>query len=494
MYCLKVLACIVLAFGSQFTCFSQNKPIKLLPENPHYFEYKGKPLALITSAEHYGAVLNTDFDYEKYLRTLHEEGMNYTRIFMGSYFEIPSKSFSIKQNTLAPNINKVLTPWLTKTENGTLKYDWSTTNPAYYERLAKFMKLAEELDIIIEVTLFSSIYNDDHWEMNPQNPKNRVGGKNTLDRKLVHTLENGALLELQKDYVSKLVKELNEFDNFFFEIQNEPWSDRPTTAVNIANTYALDGPNWQVKVDLADDKSLEWQDEIAKTIVNTEATLPQKHLIAQNYSNFKAPIPTVSEHISILNFHYNWPESATWNYHYNKVIGFDESGFAGSEDMVYRRQAWAFMLSGGGLFNNLDYSFFVGKEDGTGDNEAPGGGSTTLRKELKILSDFIHSLNLNQVRPSNESVIGSPGMLSFTLKDGSGGYAIYLVEAGKSESTITIEASNGTIYTFETMNTRTGEINNLPASSLVTNGKITIPITLQNGELVLRVHLDMARK
>lgn len=95
MNCLKVLSCIVLAFGSYLTCFSQNEPIKLLPENPHYFEYKGKPLALITSAEHYGAVLNEGFDYEKYLRTLHDEGMNYTRIFMGSYFEIPSKAFRL---------------------------------------------------------------------------------------------------------------------------------------------------------------------------------------------------------------------------------------------------------------------------------------------------------------------------------------------------------------------------------------------------------------
>src|SRR5690606_10619328 len=137
------------------------------------------------------------------------------------------------------------------------KYEWTQYNPAYFERLDSFMKLAQELDIIVEVTLFSSIYNDDHWEMNPQNPKNRIGGSGTLDRKLVHTTENGELLELQKNYVAKLVTELNGYDNFFFEIQNEPWSDRPVTALNISNTYAIDGPNWQAKVDLADEQSLE---------------------------------------------------------------------------------------------------------------------------------------------------------------------------------------------------------------------------------------------
>ena len=43
------------------------QPISLHPQNPHYFLYKGKPAVLITSAEHYGAVLNADFDYKKYL-------------------------------------------------------------------------------------------------------------------------------------------------------------------------------------------------------------------------------------------------------------------------------------------------------------------------------------------------------------------------------------------------------------------------------------------
>ena len=38
------------------------KPISLHPDNPHYFLFRGKPTVLITSGEHYGAVLNLDFD------------------------------------------------------------------------------------------------------------------------------------------------------------------------------------------------------------------------------------------------------------------------------------------------------------------------------------------------------------------------------------------------------------------------------------------------
>ena len=72
------------------TCAQQSEvPIRLHPENPHYFLYRGKAVALVTSAEHYGAVINGKFDYHKYLAALDAAGMNYTRVFGGSYVEEP---------------------------------------------------------------------------------------------------------------------------------------------------------------------------------------------------------------------------------------------------------------------------------------------------------------------------------------------------------------------------------------------------------------------
>jgi hypothetical protein len=60
------------------------EPISLHPKNPHYyFLFRGKAIALITSAEHYGAVMNLDFDYHRYLATLEADGLNYTRLFGG---------------------------------------------------------------------------------------------------------------------------------------------------------------------------------------------------------------------------------------------------------------------------------------------------------------------------------------------------------------------------------------------------------------------------
>ena len=81
---------------------AEAEPIRLHPKNPHYFLYRGKAVALITSGEHYGAVFNADFDYHRYLATLEASGLNYTRLFGGSYVEVPAKSFGILRNDLAP--------------------------------------------------------------------------------------------------------------------------------------------------------------------------------------------------------------------------------------------------------------------------------------------------------------------------------------------------------------------------------------------------------
>src|SRR6266516_2814469 len=52
--------------------------IALHPENPHYLLFRGKPTILITSTEHYGAVLNGDFDYVPYLEELADKKLNLT--------------------------------------------------------------------------------------------------------------------------------------------------------------------------------------------------------------------------------------------------------------------------------------------------------------------------------------------------------------------------------------------------------------------------------
>ena len=86
--------------------------------------------------------------------------------------------------------------------------------------------------------------------------------------------------------------------------------------------------------------------------------------------------------MSIFNFHYASPPTAVAeNFALNKVIGDNETGFKGTGDTHYRMEAWEFLLAGGGLYNNLDYSFAVGHEDGTFKypDKPPGGGNRGFR-------------------------------------------------------------------------------------------------------------------
>jgi hypothetical protein len=282
------------------------------------------------------------------------------------------------------------------------------------------------------------------WDLSPFHPNNNVNGTGAIDWKKLHTVENGNILEHQERYVRKLVREANGFDNVFFEIQNEPWSDRtvladtvnPYLSEKIRNVY----PN---SIDVADELSMAWQARVAGWITSEESALPKKHLIAQNYSNFRAPVRNLAPGVSIVNFHYAYPEVALLNRGLGKVIAYDETGFLGQNDEGYRRQAWNFMLSGGGMFDALDYSFSPGKEDGTDTApNGPGGGSPAFRKQLRVLSEFLQKLPLEQMQPEFQAVKHSGGAYARALASSAGDYAIYFDGSAPLDVTLNLPSGN----------------------------------------------------
>jgi len=390
-----------------------SQPLQLHPDNPHYLSYKGEPLLLVTSAEPYGAVLNKDFNYEVYLKTLHDEGMNYTRIFMGSYVEVPG-SFGVDHNALIPESGSFITPWKRTAEPGLFegegKVDMEEWNPMYFDRLRAFVQVAASYDIIVEITFFCATYADDFWQRNPFNDQNNINGLVPSRRLEFNTLANPKVVAYQKKMVAKVTEELNHYDNIFFEISNEPWSDFEERVTYLHKTLIPEEKHQRVLwARTAPKEVLAWQKELAQVFRDTEQGLPKKHLLAQNYSDMMESLIHVEDNIDILNFHYAWPEIVTANYGWNRPINFDESGFAGTADSTYLKQAWTFMLNGGAIFNNLDYSFYVGKEDGTGVNKAPGGGSKTLRKQLRFLREFLERFDFVKMQPSSQLIRHAPG-------------------------------------------------------------------------------------
>jgi len=379
-------------------------PITLHPNNPHYFLFRGKPTVLITSTEHYGAVLNSDFNYAAYLDALHAAGLNLTRTFSGVYCEVPG-SFNIKNNTLAPLPGKLICPWARGDAPGYVgggnKFDLTKWDDSYFRRLKEFLSHAGSRGIVVELVLFCVFYEDILWKHSPMNAESNVNGIGAgLARNEVLTLKNRELLAVQESFVRKIVTELRDVDNVYYEICNEPYFGA------------------------ADD----WQDHIAAVIAEAEAEFSRKHLIARNVANGSVKVPTPNPNVSILNFHYSAPpDSVAMNYGLSRAIGDDETGFRGSGDALYRCEGWDFILAGGAVYDNLDYSFSVGHEDGSGTPDAPGGGGATLRKQLGILKTFIDGFDFIKMKPGEGFIAGrGPGVSIRALSEPGKAYAIYV--------------------------------------------------------------------
>ncbi|MBA4408988.1 MAG: hypothetical protein Q8S54_13040 [Bacteroidota bacterium] len=430
--------------------------ISLHPENPNYFLFQGKPTILLTSGEHYGAVMNGAFDYEKYLATLKSEGFNYTRIFIGPYSETGGNNFGITNNTMNPDAENWLTPWVKDSKS--MKYDLSKWNPDLFTRLKAFVAKASENGIVVEVTLFTSYYTNHQWSTSPFNPKNNIQEFDSISFKQVNTISNGQLMDIQEKYVRKVVQELNTFGNIFFEIQNEPWSDNPHLVEKITETDTLTHPSrWQRIVETANSESLEWQKMIASFIADEETKLPNKHLIAQNISNFRNKVDTPDPNVSILNFHYAYPEAASQNLGLKKAIALDETGFMPHLDFLYRSQAWKFILAGGATYNNLDYSFTVGNENGTFpiDNGTPGWGGVAYRNQLQVLKKFMEKFDFIRMKPNNSILKLTKGsLIGYQVLSESGKqYAVYLEKATGASILLTIPDGE---YQLEWLNPITG--------------------------------------
>ncbi|HEX6987177.1 MAG TPA: cellulase family glycosylhydrolase [Planctomycetaceae bacterium] len=361
------------------------EPLALHPENPHYLVFRGKPALLVTSGEHYGAVLNRDFDYVKYLDTLADDGLNLTRTFTGAYVEPPG-AFRIERNTLAPAPGRLICPWARSDQPGYAgggnKFDLSRWDDEYFARLKDFVAQADRRGIVVELDLFCPMYDEAQWALSPMNAANNVNGVGAVKKDAVYTLDTQPeLLAAQEAMVRKIVAELNGFDNLYYEICNEPYFGGVTKA---------------------------WHDRITDVVVDAERPLPKKHLISWNVANDTAKIENPHPAISIFNFHYAQPSAVADNDHLDKVIGLNETGFKGTGDDYYRKQAWEFLLAGGGLYNHLDYSFTVGHEDGTFPvkDPTPGGGGPAIRRQLRRMKEFLERFDFVRMQPSRAAVKG----------------------------------------------------------------------------------------
>lgn len=352
-------------------------PISQHPDNPHYFLFRGQPTILITSAEHYGAVINMDFDYIPYLDALHAKDLNYTRIYTGAYLE--KDGDYMPNNTLGPRSGRQIVPWARSSVPGYAlggnKYDLDQWDPAYFARLRDFIFQAGMRDIIVEICLFNGQYIE-RWPYSPLYHLNNIQGVGTCDYKQVQSLVDQALVARQDDYIRKIIQEVNDFDNVILEVVDEP-SVRDTPPADYRP----------------------WVEHLLDVISSTESNLPNKHLIAQMQESKKDSLGDFADHPQVtlvvaqyvyISYSQGAMQALDYEYEHNKPIEYNETAYypiwyKGDKIASSRVEGWEFIVGGGAGFNHLNGLFTILDPAGkTSENEK-------ILTGLQNLKNFMYS-------------------------------------------------------------------------------------------------------
>jgi hypothetical protein len=389
-----------------------SQPIRIHPQNPKLFEFRGKPLVLVTASEHYGAVMNRPFRFERYLADAADKGMTLTRLFV--LFRELQTSVN-PYSTCKPESPDYIAPFL-RTGPGRaldqeLKYDLDRPNPEFFGRLHGFLSLASDYGIIVEVVLFSNTYWDAVWSLNPLNAANNINELDTIPPQHYMSRRSEKLWARQVAHARKIVEETNRYDNVIYEICNEPidihGGDNPAAA-------EING----------------WLKALIEVVRETEARLPNQHLIVGQEA-WRLRDMTDFEQVSDLSFHDFDYDAVNMHplpgtiyggrcfelghfmskqlrlrelrdygyatYAEPKPLNQDEDNIASQYKdydgwTIHRKRAWTTVLAGG-HYDYIDFSILPYLETGTDDS------NRALRSWFGYLARFIHSLDLVKARP-----------------------------------------------------------------------------------------------
>ena len=386
--------------------------IRVSEVNPHYFEYRGKEILLITSAEHYGAVISKKFDYVKYFDMLEEYGLNYTRIYPGAIVE-PS-NYWLTEDMMAPG-EHLIVPWARWDVPGYIsggnKFDLDKWDSGYFVRLRDLLTEACKRNIIVEICFFNCMQGN-YWEHSPLYRDNNIQGVGKCDRVGFQTLDDEPLVRKQMEYIEKLITETNGFDNILYE-----FIDEPTTVLTPSH------------------KAYHWIDRQIEIAIETENKLPKKHMLAQqveigvNFADDDRIANIVTQYISLSWRQVGGVPALGSLYCYDKPIELNETAYVGSwirEDThdvlaISRLEAWEFMVSGGAGFNQLNGYYQVSNPSGENDaNRKVLAGLKNLRTFLESF-DFV-KMTRDAATVKNMSVGGAVNAISEAGRQ----YAIYI--------------------------------------------------------------------
>ena len=426
-----------------------NSIIKHHPANPHYYSYRNKPTILITSAEHYGAIVNRDFNYVAYLDALAAYGLNYTRIWPGALLEVVGEY--VIDNTMGPRPQRTIVPWARSDEPGCVywgnKFDLDKWNPEFFARLEDFIYQAERREIVVELCFFNSQYTH-CWPRSPLYHENNIQGVGNCDFRDAQTLKHADLVQREAEYVRKITQEVNAFDNIILEICDEP---------SLYTPHADAGP---------------WVAHMLQVVHDTEIGLQKKHMVAQQVQGpIGGPIDfSSSPLLSIIVGQYVWGaevggeqmggiKGLDYKYGCDKPIEQNETPYYpfqyGDCDAIAasRVEAWEFIVGGGASFNHLNSRYTVDNPAGkTPDN-------ARVLRALSNLKHFIYGFEFVKMRADKSFVVsGIPeGVYCRGICEAGEQYALYLhhselnerkefyiVTPGQYQETLVLDLPGGT--------------------------------------------------
>jgi hypothetical protein len=442
---------VIIALAIQFAGAAH---LRKHPQNPKIFEFRGKPLVLVSSAEHYGAVMNLDFDYKTYLDEMVKEGLNMERLFTGYYVEewnmVNGDWFPTNPvNPLNPAPNRFICPWVRSDvagyKEGGNKFDMSKFDPAYFARLKDFLTEAGKREIIVEIDLFSAIYQDVTWEYCPANPANNINNLSPANGHSPYDLGKADHTAIQEAMVRKFAEELRDVDNMYYEICNE---------------YSFDA-------------DMQWHNRMAEVLRDAEKDFPNKHLIGidlMGTGDLSQVNPALYDIVNIHFIHFKMPENSDILMETEFLWGTNEN----EGDPLMRHEGWQCILGGGAIFNNLDWYFTVSDPKGAKWQDPPGGpqgkGSNVDRLRLRYVREVLNNFDIVKMKPRRNLLKNVPsGCWGFMLAEEGKAYVAYmhimkdpypfLNDFETSfQANVSIGGAAAGSYTVEWIDTKTGEV------------------------------------
>lgn len=239
-------------------------PLKVSSVNPRYFTDDTGGAVYLTGSHTWSNLVVEDnkyppsewFDFDDYLDLLDDWNHNFIRMWTSELF------YSRNDRWRTPMIWERTGPG--NALQGGLKFDLTSLNQDYFDRLLERVIAANERGIYVSIMLFEGYEPQKTttpwcWDGHPFNINNNINGidgnPDGSERGLeIYTLDIPAVTTIQKAYVKKVIDTVNALDNVLYEIGNEIYPG-----------------------------STAWQYEMIDYIKSYESTKPKQHPVGMTF-------------------------------------------------------------------------------------------------------------------------------------------------------------------------------------------------------------------